>query len=284
MKNIGQGILLTASDIRKMKEELKKHHPSSPVNALCKVMVGWDSYPKRSLTRLILVAKSFSDEVIDLFEAGKINSTRLTKIAETEYPNQAYKEFLAKKVVEESLSNKDLDAIRELLRKGRHPVEAVEVVKGRRPENPITRNNALSLDRLVREWEKDGFSWRQRAQLIRAQGKIQMLQNGTLSSRIGYTLAAMKVAIDDMHRYVTEMWSEIPKEEQEAIRAEFQDIPVARKEEKPHEPMIVERVAELEGVQALPESAPPENDGAHPSELALEKTPDGEEASGIKHE
>jgi len=211
----------TAQDIRKVKEAIKQFPVNTSRSSMAiKIADIWKE-DNEKIERWIRIADSFSEEVLDLLEAGKINRNCLNEIAKSKYPNPSYKDFVAKKAVEFNLSKRDLHEIRDLLNAGRHPVEAIEIVRGVRSEKPITSNDAISIDRVVKEWERDGFAWRQRSEIIRQQGKIQVLQQGQLKSRIVYSLASMKVAVDDMKRYVDELWKEVPEDMQRAMEAEF---------------------------------------------------------------
>jgi hypothetical protein len=241
----------SAKDLRKVKEAVKKFPPKmSRASMAAQLSAEWNTDSNR-IERWITIASSFSDDTIDLFEKGKISRNCLNEIAKSKYPNPSYKDFVAQKAVEFNLSKKDLEEIHVHLNAGRHPVEAIEIVRGIRSEKPITKNDAMSIDRIVKEWERDGFAWRQRAEIIRQQGKIQVLQEGQLKSRILYSLAAMKVATDDMRRYIDELWREVPPDMQKAFEAEFRG-----------EPQVVEEqpAQEIEAAPALPEAS----EGAKP--------------------
>lgn len=242
----------TADDIRKLKEEMKKLPVSLSRAGLAK-KIGelWKKDPE-VIERWLVVAESFSEEVIDLFDAGKINRNRLQAIARGDYVNPSYKDFVAKKAIEENLSKGEIDQIRVLIQKGRHPMEAIDILRGRRPERPITRNDELSIDKIVKELEKDGFSFRQRFEVLRAMGKIQILQNGQLKDRLAYTIAAMKVIADDMKRFTDEMWAQVPKETQEAVAAEFRDDPSPREDPEPGETEIEAEIQVLPAPDAEP--------------------------------
>lgn len=222
----------TAADIRNLKEEMKRHPVSISRASLAKRID--ESWKKGAevIERWLVIAESFSDEVLDLLEAGKINRSRLQAIARGDYVNPAYKDFVARKAVEENLSKEEIDQVRGFIQSGRHPTEAIDILRGRRPEKPITRNDQLSIDKIVKELEKDGFSFRQRAELLRSMGKIQILQNGQLKDRLAYTIAAMKVIADDMKRFTDEMWANVPIEIQEAVTAEFTGTPPSEAPDK----------------------------------------------------
>lgn len=249
----------TAHDLRKLKKEIEKFPVKTSIAKIGKELCGSWGKTERTLKRWIIIAMSYSDEIIDLFEAGKINRNRLSRIAESDFPNPAYKEFLARKAIELNLSYRQLDEIHEYIKAGRSPKEAIDITQGVRPAKPITRNDALSIERLVKEWEKDGFAWRQRAELIQQQGKIQVVQNGRLSNRIAYTLAAMKVIVGDMNRYVEDLWKEVPQELRDAVEAEFRGEPQTHSD-KPRSPVrevtmelpTVVQVADDHEVQAGP--------------------------------
>jgi len=236
----------TAKDIRKVKEAIKQFPVNSSRSSMAVQLAALWNDDNEKIERWIRIADSFSDEVLDLLEAGKINRNCLNEIAKSKYPNPSYKDFIAKKTVEFNLSKKDLHEIRDLLNAGRHPVEAIEIVRGIRSEKPITTNDAISIDRVVKEWERDGFAWRQRAEIIRQQGKIQVLQQGQLKSRIVYSLASMKVAVDDMKRYVDEIWKEVPIDMQRAMEAEFRGEPQAPEAEPAEDIEVVPGLPEVQ--------------------------------------
>jgi hypothetical protein len=225
--SVYSGNQYTAADIRNLKKDISSMPPGLSRAAISKRLCEKWKMGDGAMKRWLSVAESFSDEVIDLFESNQINRNRLNEIARNDYKNPSYRDFLARKAVECNLSTKELREIRDYVHKGRHPLEAIDILRGKRPERPITRNDEMSIDRIAKEWEKDGFSWRQRAEIIRAMGKIQALQNGELKNRIMYSLSAMKVAVDDMKRYIDELWKEVPVEMQEAVMAEFRGSPSA---------------------------------------------------------
>lgn len=213
--------MFTAADIRKLKVELKKFPAGMSRSSMAKkIAESWKQNVDR-IDRWITLAESFSDEVVDLFDAGKISRSCLQEIGRSDFGNPAYKDFLARKAIEENLSTGEIKEVREYIRSGRHPTEAIDILRGRRSEKPITRNDNLSMERIVRELEKDGFSFRQRYILLKGMGKIQVLQNGEIKDRLAYTLAAMKVIADDMKRFTDEVWDQVPKEIQDAVAAEF---------------------------------------------------------------
>lgn len=239
----------TAQDLRKVKEAMKKFPINTSRASMAEKLASLWKEDADKIKRWITVAESFSDETITLLESGKINRNRLNEIAKSKYPNPSYKDFVAQKAVEFNLSKKDLEEVHEHLNAGRHPVEAIEITRGIRSERPITKNDAISIDRVIKEWERDGFSWRQRGEIIRQQGKIQILQEGTLNSRILYSLAAMKVANDDMKRYIEELWKDVPTDMQKAFEAEF------RGESQAPEAAPAQ---EIEAAPALPQASEPE--------------------------
>jgi hypothetical protein len=245
----------TAQDIRKLKTEISAFPMRTSIAKIAKALSEPWKQTERTLKRWIIIAMAYTDETIDLFEAGKINRLRLSRIAEGEYPNPSYKDFIARQAIEKNLSYQEIDQIRKLLQAGRLPVEAIGIVRGERPEKPITRNDALSIDRLVKEWEKDGFAWRQRATLIKKFGKLQVIQAGKLSDRIAYTLAAMTTIAEDMSRYIDEMWKEVPQEVRDAVEAEFRGEPQTHSDE-PRDP-VKEVTVELPVIaQAEPDEEP----------------------------
>lgn len=240
-----------AGDIRKLKVELKTRPASLSRSALSReIGKDWSMDPDL-IERWLTIAESFSDEVIDLFEAGKVKKIVLTEIARSDFTNPAYKDFLARKSVEENLSRAEIKEIREYVQKGRHPLEAIDILRGRRPEKPITKNDELSIDRIIRELEKDGFAFRQRFEILKAMGKIQILQNGQLKDRLAYSIAAMKVIADDMKRFVDEAWESVPKEAQEAVAAQFSsEHEVVVEEEETETPRLALPAPVVEGSDA----------------------------------
>lgn len=245
----------TAQDIRNIKKEIEKYPARTPMSKIAKELAGPWKQSERTLKRWILVAMAFTEETINLFEAGKINRLRLSRIAEGDYPNPSYKDFMARQAIEKGLTYKQLDEAHNYIKAGRSPVEAIGIVLGERPEKPITRTDALAIDRLVKEWEKDGFAWRQRAELIKRFGKMQVVQKGQISDRIAYTLAAMSTIADDMARYIDDMWKEVPQEVRDAVQAEFRGEPQTHSE-RPRE-SVREIIVEMPAIaQAEPDKEP----------------------------
>ena len=124
----------TAADIRRVKALVVKMPEGWTMAKMAKNLSEAHGKPERAMKRWVIVALSFSDEMIDLFELGKINAHRLCRVAESDYPNPAYKEFVVRKAIEKNLSYQELDEVYRHVKGGKHPSEAIDIVRGVRPD------------------------------------------------------------------------------------------------------------------------------------------------------
>jgi len=233
----------TAVDLRRLQEEVKKFPQGTSRLAISKELAKtWKKAPE-TMERWLQVSMSFSSEIVSRFERGEINRDRLNMIAKCRFTNPSWKTYLAEKVIEEGIKEKEFRQVRDYIYAGRHPKEAIDIVKGRQSDRPITRNEELTIGKVIRDIEQTGISWRKSWELLRSMGKIQILQKGTLKAKLIYDILAMKVACEDVRRFVDEMAEDIPKDMMEAIRAEITG--------KPEEPVVVDEGAIIEHPRLL---------------------------------
>ena len=251
--------IYTLEDIKKVSRLMseKKLSPSLPMAAVAKEIKGeFPNCPPSTLLRWVKMVYRFSDETLELAEDGKITKTMIATVRDMEFGNPSYQDLIARASVDYPFTVKHLPEIRTLTRKGRHPIEAIKMVlSGKASRKVPTKSDALSLDVIFKEFEKDGFAWRQRAILLKGMGKFQVLKDGSLNNRLAYTLAAMKTAVDDMKRFVDEMWEGVPEDVQKAVSEMMDDEP-----RKPDE-----------GLFALP---PPESAEEDPGNEPQDEVPD----------
>lgn len=211
----------TALDLRRLQEEVKRFPAGTSRLSISKDLSKVLKKAPEILERWLQVSMSFSSDIISRFERGEINRERLNMIAKCRFTNPSWKTYLAEKVIEEGIREKEFIQVRNYIYAGRHPKEAIDIVKGRQSEKPITRNEELTLGKIVRDIEQTGLSWRKSWEFLKSMGKIQILQNGSLRAKLIYDILAMKVACEDVRRFVDEMAEDIPKDMMEAIRAEI---------------------------------------------------------------
>jgi hypothetical protein len=216
----------TPEDMRKLQEELRGFPSESSRASVAKALMKSWGKTQDCMERWILIALSFGPSVLDAFERGKINRDRLLQIARFSFRMPSWKNFLAEKVIEENIPQRKINKIRDLIYAGRHPQEAIDIVLGRRSEEPITRKEMFSIEVTIKEIEAYGIDWRKKWEFLRTliKGNLNTLQNGKYRDRLFYDAVAMKVAADDISRFANELVGEIPKEIMKAIHSEITGI------------------------------------------------------------
>ena len=269
----------TAEDLKRLKKELEAFPQEASARSVAIAIAPHWSCPQDTLIKWVRMARYFTDETIDLLEAGKIKKSFLTVIRDMEFGHPSYRDMVARASAEYDISVDDLPFIKSMTMKGRHPIEAVKMAVARKGgKKPFTKSEVLSVDHIIKELEKNGFAWRQRAVLLKSMGTFQVVKDGVLNNRLAYTIAAMKTAVDDMKRFVDEMWEGVPKDIQEAVSNAFVETPQEEGDRQFCDDLLAlpspEPMEEGSGREAVdqapdesPEVDPPvgETEAAHPS-------------------
>jgi hypothetical protein len=159
----------------------------------------------------------------------------MCRIARYKLRMPSWNNFLAEKAIKEGLTLKRLDQVKELIDRGKHPEEAVDIILGRRSEDPITKKETFSIESMIQDIEESGKNWRaswERLRMLLKEG-LQVIQNGKYKDRLTYDAVRMKVAADDVGRFSTELVGQIPKDIMEMIRAEIEGVPVQKEIDVP---------------------------------------------------
>ena len=222
------GASFSAEDLRKLQEDLKEFPIGGTRASISKALMKKWKKTYECMDRWVMVAQAFGPSVIDAFEAGKLNRERMYQIARYQLRMPSWKNFLAEKAIKEGLTARKLDQVKELIDRGKHPEEAVDIILGKRSEVPITQKETFSIESLIHDIEVTGLSWRKKWEHLRmlVRGKLQAIQNGKYKDRLVYDAVAMKVAADDVARFANELVGEIPSDIMEMIRAEIEGVPV----------------------------------------------------------
>ena len=210
---------LGSADLLRLRKDVEKFPPDWPkIKAAKELSRKWAMKPD-NLQRWITVACGLPEESIHFYD--DLGKDKAYELATLEVGNPSHRVYLVEKAVTEGLTLMEICRVKEYVEQGRSPVEAIDIVKGRRPEKPLTRKDQLSLGKLVQNLVKDGKDWRVTCNLIRLMGKIQVLQNNRLCGDLLTDIVAIQVEADDMRRHVEEILKDIPKELTDAFVAEY---------------------------------------------------------------
>lgn len=216
---------LDARDLIRLKRSVESFPKNAKLVAMAHDLAKSWKMAERTLQDWISIARAHSEHTISLFGEGKIGKDKLSLLAYADFSNPAHREFLVDKTIEEDITMPELARVRDWIYKGKHPLEAIDIVRNRRPEQSFGRAKEIELKKLVSDLGRDGIDWRRTCELIRMIGKIQMIQDGKFKIDLLGELAAMRVAVDDMSRYVKEIEALIPKEVFQAFVAEYREEP-----------------------------------------------------------
>lgn len=210
---------LSSADAVKLKIEAEAFSPKMSRRQIAKKLFKSWKMKLRTMEDWLSLVQNLSPTSLSYVDT--LGKGKLSIIASADFTNPSYRDFLVEKTVEESLTSSDLQRIREFIYTGRNPIEAIEIVKGRRPEKTFNKNDRLTLGKIVKDLERAGLDWRNHAETLKLMGKIQVVQGNQLRSSILYDILSMKVAVDDMSRFIEQVLGAVPKEVMDALMAEF---------------------------------------------------------------
>jgi len=190
-------------------------------NIVREVAKEWPGMEKGALQDLVTVSRRLSEDSVRLYAEGKIGIERLSTIAHADFHNPSFRDSLAEKAATQGLGLDEIRKARDFILKGRTPAQAVDIIKGRRSEKPMTRIDELTLPKLITRLERSGLDWRRTFEMIRTVGQIQFVKDQRILVHVVEEVIRMEVARVDMELYLKRILEELPRDVVEHVVDEY---------------------------------------------------------------